>query len=59
MANSGAAGTAGQVQAGLKPQDREAIAMLKKEKAPAEYQGMVQQYLQNLAEGVSPAGMPQ
>jgi DNA repair exonuclease SbcCD ATPase subunit len=56
MANSGPNGANGQVNAGLKPKDRDAIAQLKKEKTPVEYQGMSQQYLKNLAEGSYPAG---
>jgi hypothetical protein len=39
----------------LKPKDREAVAALQGEKAPAEYQGMASQYLKNLAGGESPA----
>jgi hypothetical protein len=55
LANAGPRGTAGQVVAGLKPKDREAVAALQGEKAPAEYQGMASQYLKNLAGGESPA----
>jgi len=39
----------------LKPKEREAIALLQKEKAPTEYQGMTGQYLKNLAAGEFPA----
>lgn len=52
--NAGPAGGNGQVVAGIKPKDRAAVSLLQKEKAPAEYQGMVQQYLKNLAEGAAP-----
>lgn len=40
---------------GLKPKEREAVALLQKESAPAEYKNMSGQYLKNLGQGVSPA----
>ncbi len=55
IGGSGATGTAGQVAAGLTPKDREGVALLQKEKAPSEYQGMAGQYLKNLAAGETPA----
>lgn len=55
IGSAGPQGTIAQVNAGLKPKDREAVALLQKEKAPAEYQGMAGQYLKNLAAGESPA----
>lgn len=55
IGNGGPKSPAGQVAVGLKPQDREAVALLQKEKAPSEYQGMAGQYLKNLAAGESPA----
>jgi hypothetical protein len=55
IGSTGPQGTIAQVVAGLKPKDREAVALLQKEKAPAEYQGMAGQYLKNLAAGESPA----
>jgi hypothetical protein len=55
MANSGGAGGPGQVTAGLKPRNREAVAAFQKEKAPPDYQHMAQQYLKNLASGEFPA----
>lgn len=45
---------AGPVRVGLRPAERAAVAALQKEKAPAEYQAMAQQYWKNLASGVSP-----
>lgn len=42
------------VTVGLRPAERAAVAALQKEKAPAEYQAMAQQYWKNLASGVSP-----
>lgn len=55
IGSGGPQGTIAQVNAGLKPKDREAVALLQKEKAPSEYQGMAGQYLKNLAVGESPA----
>ena len=52
--SSGEPGVNGQVSSGIKPKDRDAVSLLQKEKAPAEYRGMVQQYLKNLAEGAAP-----
>ena len=40
---------------GLKPKEREAVALLQKESAPAEYKNMAGQYLKNLGQGISPA----
>lgn len=40
---------------GLKSKEREAVALLQKESAPAEYKNMAGQYLKNLGQGVSPA----
>lgn len=45
---------AGQVMGGLSLSERAAVAALQKEKAPAEYQAMAQQYWKNLASGTSP-----
>ncbi len=46
---------AAQNSTGLKPKEREAVALLQKESAPAEYKNMAGQYLKNLGQGVSPA----
>jgi hypothetical protein len=55
LGSSGPAGGPGQVVGQLQPKDRNAISVLQKEKASPEYQGMVQQYLKNLADGATPA----
>lgn len=55
MSSSGPKGGPGQVIGQLNPKDRDAISLLQKEKAPPEYQTMVQQYLKNLADGSTPA----
>lgn len=44
----------GQANEGLRPEQREAAMLLNKQSAPVEYQALVQNYLRNLAEGVSP-----
>lgn len=44
----------GQANEGLRPEQREAAMLLNKQSAPVEYQSLVQTYLRNLAEGVSP-----
>jgi hypothetical protein len=54
--NPGGPGKEGvsQVVTGLKPKEREAVALLQKEKAPDEYRSVTQQYLKNLASGEAP-----
>lgn len=39
---------------GISPQDRAALSLLQREKAPLEYNEMVRQYLKNLADGEMP-----